>query len=69
MGKIRGGGAAPYRAMSFSSSAVGNVAEAMTAELAEGRSLFVGRVDSRVRDQRDFLVEELLRVARERGMA
>jgi predicted Zn finger-like uncharacterized protein len=41
----------------------GNVLSAMNAELAEGRTLFSQRIDSRVRDQRDFLGEELLRVA------
>ena len=46
----------------------GNVVEAMDASLGEGRSLFVQRVDARVREEKDFLIEELLRVARERGM-
>jgi predicted Zn finger-like uncharacterized protein len=41
----------------------GNVVMAMGAELAEGRTLFSQRIESRVRDQRDFLGEELLRVA------
>ena len=44
----------------------GNVAEAMAVELAEGRSLFIGRIEASVREHRDFLIEELLRVARER---
>jgi hypothetical protein len=45
----------------------GNVVEAMSAELAEGRDLFRVRVDPRVRDERDFLAEEMLRVASTRG--
>jgi predicted Zn finger-like uncharacterized protein len=40
-----------------------NVVMAMDAELAEGRTLFSQRIDARVREQRDFLGEELLRVA------
>jgi len=47
----------------------GNVAEALAAQLDEGRSLFRGRVDERVRDETDHLTDELLRVARTRGMA
>ena len=46
----------------------GNVVEAMDSSLDEGRSLFSQRIDARVRDEKDYLVEELLRVARERGM-
>ncbi|MGH0034344.1 MAG: zinc-ribbon domain-containing protein [Myxococcota bacterium] len=45
----------------------GNVLEALDAELEEGRSLFVQRVDAGVRDEKDYLAEELERVARERG--
>ncbi len=48
---------------------VGNVVEALAAEIAEGRALFVERVDERVRDERDHLADELVRVARARGMA
>ncbi len=48
--------------------AAGNVAEALDSDLDEGRSLFQQRIDPRVRDERNFLVEELIRVARERGM-
>jgi CheY-like chemotaxis protein len=40
-----------------------NVLTAMDAELAEGRALFAQRVDARVREARDFLTEEMLRVA------
>ncbi|MBW2401365.1 MAG: zinc-ribbon domain-containing protein [Deltaproteobacteria bacterium] len=40
-----------------------NVVMAMDAELAEGRTLFSQRIEARVREQRDFLGEELLRVA------
>ena len=41
----------------------GNVAMAMDAELTEGRTLFAQRIEARVRELRDFLGEELLRVA------
>ena len=47
----------------------GNVLEVLTAELEEGRSLFETRVEPKVREQRDFIAEELVRVARSRGMA
>jgi len=46
----------------------GNVAQAMDADLEEGRALFRQRIDERVRGMRDFLTEELVRVARSRGM-
>jgi predicted Zn finger-like uncharacterized protein len=45
----------------------GNVLEAMSADLDEGRSLFQGRIDERLRGSCDFLADELLRVARTRG--
>jgi hypothetical protein len=41
---------------------------AMAADLAEGRSLFEERIDARVRAERDYLKEELLRSAKLRGM-
>lgn len=47
----------------------GDLAGALSAELAEGRSLLAQRVPARVRESRDFLVEELERVARARGGA
>jgi hypothetical protein len=47
----------------------GNVLAALEGELAEGRSLFRERIDERVRSERDHLAEELLRVARSRGLA
>jgi predicted Zn finger-like uncharacterized protein len=47
----------------------GDVLTALEGELAEGRSLFRERIDERVRAERDHLAEELLRVARSRGMA
>jgi predicted Zn finger-like uncharacterized protein len=47
--------------------AAGNVLEALEAELEEGRALFRERVDARVRGQRDFLADEMLRVARARA--
>jgi CheY-like chemotaxis protein len=45
----------------------GNFVEAMDGDLEEGRALFRQRIDARVREERDFLSEELLRVARQRG--
>ncbi len=48
--------------------AAGDVLSALSAELQEGRGLFRQRIDAAVRDARDFLAEELLRVARRRGM-
>jgi CheY-like chemotaxis protein len=47
--------------------AAGNVVEALEGELEEGRALFRGRIEPGVRETRDFLSEELLRVARTRG--
>ena len=46
----------------------GNVIEALEAEIAEGRGLFQQRVDASLREGRDFLADELIRVARMRGM-
>jgi CheY-like chemotaxis protein len=46
----------------------GDVVETMDNEIGEGRVLFAQRVGERIRAERDFIVEELLRVARERGM-
>jgi CheY-like chemotaxis protein len=43
------------------------VVEMMSPDLEEGRDLFRSRIDERVREERDHLVEELLRVARQRG--
>jgi len=47
--------------------AAGNVLEVMQPELSEGRSLFTARIDSSIQEMRDFLTEELLRVAALRG--
>jgi predicted Zn finger-like uncharacterized protein len=47
----------------------GDVVTALRGELEEGRSLFTQRVDPRVGNPDDFLQRELVRVARERGMA
>ena len=47
----------------------GGVLEAMREELKEGRTLFRERIDVQVRDERDFLADELVRVARARGMS
>src|SRR5262245_36930913 len=44
------------------------VLETFEAEMQEGRGHFAQRIDARVRELRDFLSEELLRVARARGM-
>ena len=46
-----------------------DVVTAMEPDLAEGRVLFSQRVDARVRDERDFIGEELTRVAKERSSA
>jgi len=46
----------------------GNVFEAMAGDLAEGRQLFDERIDPRVRAERDYLKDELLRSAKLRGM-
>jgi predicted Zn finger-like uncharacterized protein len=45
-----------------------NVVEALDGDLAEGRHLFQERIDARVRGERDYLADELLRVAKQRGM-
>jgi predicted Zn finger-like uncharacterized protein len=45
----------------------GGVLETMRDELAEGRALFRERIDVQVRDERDYLADELMRVARSRG--
>jgi predicted Zn finger-like uncharacterized protein len=49
--------------------ASGSVIEVMESDLQEGRSLFQQRVDPAIAGQKDFLREELLRVARQRGMS
>ncbi len=46
----------------------GNLLQALDSEIEEGRSFFRQRIDERVRDERDHLMDELMRVARERGM-
>ena len=46
----------------------GSVLEALDADLSEGRHLFQERIDARVRAERDYLSEELMRIARQRGM-
>jgi len=46
----------------------GKVLEVFESEMQEGRGHFAQRIDARVRESRDFLSEELLRVARARGM-
>jgi len=47
----------------------GNVSAMMEADLSEGRSLFAERIDPRVRGETDHLMDELLRVAKTRGLA
>ena len=47
----------------------GNVLESLEADMADGRAHFASRVPEHVRNARDFLADELLRVARSRGMA
>ena len=43
-----------------------DVEAAMDAELAEGRALFAQRIEASVRESRDFLGDELRRMARMR---
>jgi CheY-like chemotaxis protein len=45
----------------------GSVVEMMNPDLGEGRGMFRDRIDERVREEKDYLTEELLRVARLRG--
>ena len=47
--------------------ASGRLAQALDSALHEGRGFFAQRVDPRVRDERDFIMDELQRVARERA--
>ena len=44
------------------------VVESLGPDLEEGRGLFRDRVDARIQEEKDYLTEELLRVARSRGM-
>jgi CheY-like chemotaxis protein len=46
----------------------GNVLEVLGPQLAEGHALFAERVDPSVGDAREFLSQELLRIARSKGM-
>ncbi len=46
----------------------GTVAQEMQSDLMEGRAHFNSQIDERIRSEKDFLAEELLRVARARGM-
>lgn len=48
-------------------SRAGTLVEDFRVEIAEARQLFSERIDERVRSERDFLVEELMRVAEKRG--
>ena len=47
----------------------GNWLEMLEAEIEEGRKIFQQRIDERVRDERDFLMDELNRVAQERVLS
>jgi len=47
--------------------AAGNVLEAMQPEIAEGRTLFTARVDPAIQEMRDFLADEMIRVAAARS--
>ncbi len=58
-----------YNEARFAAAArAGKVREAMAADLAEGRALFQERIDPRVRAERDYLEDELLRSAKLRGL-
>jgi predicted Zn finger-like uncharacterized protein len=43
------------------------LASALEGAIAEGRSFFAQRIDASVRDEKDYLMEELMRQARERS--
>ncbi|MFT5443137.1 MAG: putative Zn finger-like uncharacterized protein [Myxococcota bacterium] len=47
--------------------AQGSPAEAMSKEIDEGRVLFAQRIDESIRAERDFIVEEMHRVAKQRA--
>ena len=47
--------------------ASGRLAEALDAPIQEGRGFFAQRVDPKVRDERDYILEELQRHAEERA--
>ena len=49
--------------------ATGNTVEALAAEISEGRAHFDRRIDANLRATRDFLTEEILRVAGSRGQS
>lgn len=56
-----------YHAETFERAArEGDVLQALAAEVEEGRTLFRQRIAAHICEQRDFLTEELLRVARTR---
>ena len=46
----------------------GHLLEALDSEIEEGRNFFRQRIDEAIRNERDHLMDELMRVARERGM-
>ncbi len=57
-----------YQSENFErASRAGTLVEDFRVEIAEARQLFSERIDERVRSERDFLVEELMRVAEKRG--
>ena len=47
----------------------GNLLQSLEVEIEEGRKMFRQRIDERIRDERDFLIDELNRVADERRSA
>ena len=47
----------------------GNLLQSLEVEIEEGRKMFRQRIDERIRDERDFLIDELNRVAEERRSA
>jgi predicted Zn finger-like uncharacterized protein len=56
-----------YQAENFErASRAGTLVEDFRIEIAEARQLFVERIDERVRSERDYLIEELMRVAEDR---
>ena len=47
----------------------GNLLQSLEVEIEEGRKMFRQRIDERIRDERDFLIDELNRVADQRRSA
>jgi predicted Zn finger-like uncharacterized protein len=58
-----------YQAEKFEQAiATGSLQQTLDAEIEEGRGFFRQRVPEAIRNEKDYLMEELTRVARDRGM-